>query len=425
MAAKIIEAPKIAETAPTFSTETLAPMSSADGGLPKSSGPTEDQIKASGWFKEDGAGGQEGDKKTDIKPEAKKIVVKEAIEESLEDGEKTATEGGLTDGHKETEVVADESKEESDLPDFLKPPKEEVASGEERKQVDKPLAGTGKLAAGKPFDYTGFSSDETRHLKNMDKGAREFTAGLIKKSKEVVTNETSYLQHPNGYMLAPEYQSAQANFSSMTQQYNHWKTQLLNARAGKPVQDIAIDPKTGKIVITGEYQPNDEIEEQCRQQMMSIQQKAENERSVITSFPQRFKETLTKDTMAISKVLEAKCPWVAKPELLKYKMDVPFSDGTMHNISLGEVKQNFLNQFPPYMRNGNIGIEIAANMWVGYIIKEKQAEAANSGKKVAQTKVAEGRRAEPGVGGGKKLEVKKVGGVGEFSTVNAGIEFGV
>lgn len=423
MAGKILEAPKIIEKGTQqFSTETpLSPMSTADGGIPKSSGPTDEQIKASGWFA--GSETSEGDKKTeDTKSTKDKKITgtKEDIEQSLESSEEKATEGGLTED--KTEDKADERKEESDLPDFLKLPEEKTASDKEREQTNKSIEG--KLAKGKVFDYTGFSADEQKHLKNMDKAAREYTAGLIRKSKEIVTQETSYLQHPNGYLLAPEYQTAQANLSSMTQQYNHWKQQLLNTRDGKNVQDIAIDEKTGKIIVTGEFKPNDQIEELCRENMILIQQKAEIERSMVASFPQRFKQTLARDTMEISKTLESVCPWLTKLELLNYRMDVKFADGVTRNASLGELKQSFLNKFPPYMRSGNIGIEVAANLWLGMLIHQKSAETASLGKKAAEIKTAEGRRAEPSTSG-KKQEVKKTGGVSEFSTANAGIEFGI
>lgn len=416
----IIEAPKIEDKSATFSGDALTQMSKAEGGVPAAKGPTEEQIKASGWFASEGAP-SEGDKKTlEVKVE-KKGISKGELEQSLEDGEKTAVEGELTD-EKKTEVstTEDEPKEESELPDFLKPPKEETASSEEGKQTDKSVVPS---KGGKPFDYAGYSADETRHLKNMDKNAREFTASLIKKSREVVTTENSYLQHPNGYLLAPEYQAATNNMNSSIQLYNHWKNQLLNARAGKNIQDVGVDPKTGQLVITGEIKPTDEVEEACRAQMMSAQQKVDNERAVINEFPKRFKQTLAKDTMAIAEVLKTECPWFAKPELLNYRMDVKFRDGTTKNASLRELKESFLNQFPPYMRNGNIGIEIAANAWLGMLIHQKSAETASVGKKAAEIKTAESRRAEPSTTG-KKQDIKKIGGVGEFSTVNAGIEFG-
>src|ERR1039457_3004985 len=112
-------------------------------------------------------------------------------------------------------------KEEKKVSSVLKPPTEEIkkeVKKEEPKKEAVKHVGAKLITPVKEkkeheqdtFDYTQFSPQETINLKNMSRQSREWASGLIKETKSLsALKDASYLQHPDGYTLSPEFQQLQ------------------------------------------------------------------------------------------------------------------------------------------------------------------------------------------------------------------------
>jgi hypothetical protein len=62
------------------------------------------------------------------------------------------------------------------------------------------------------------------------------------------TQPQTFAEHPQAYILNPEYEKAQTNYALVSEEEEHWLTQLKNVRQGKPWQDITGRDAQGRLV---------------------------------------------------------------------------------------------------------------------------------------------------------------------------------
>ena len=303
-----------------------------------------------------------------------------------------------------------EKKEEpSPIAKYLKPPKgSKDAKLEEKKDL--------------PVNYEEFTAEEVSHLKKMDNTAKVFTAGLIKKAKELEKLKgAEFFQHDNAYTLDPGYQGAVAQHTLANKEATHWMQQLENCKNGRDVQLIKGWDANGNAVMGEVIKASDprigQVEESLRQDILNCRNVAKDIEGKVNTFVTNFKSRIQQDNQSIQAERQKRFEWQANPKLLDYSIETP--DGKENTIR--QVRDGFITLFPSVMRETQ-GVQTAADLMVSLVIANAEIRELKKGKSVAEIKVEESKRAEPTSELKGKNNSKPVHGVTTFSVADAGVE---
>lgn len=316
-----------------------------------------------------------------------------------------------------------ESKAEEKVEPKVEPKKEPAALLQPPKKDPKDVKGKEKIQQISPVtkekvqrDYSGHSTEEVEAFKKMSDESYAFTKQLITKNKELSKLEgQSYLQHEMAYVLDPEYQKAKTELYYLNGESNHWKQQLLKMKEGKPINDIKGWTSDGKIVLGSEHQPSADLEEEVRKRMYACETEAQSRNGKLQDYPTKYQNQIKQDRVAVEQEMKSRFSWEADPKLMDHELPIEYEDG-VKNVSIKQIREDFLSILPPYERH-SVGARVAANLMVALRIGHAELAAAKAGAGVTETLKAEAEQVEPNVNGGgqKQDNKKKVHGVSEFS----------
>ena len=155
--------------------------------------------------------------------------VQEDVQEAVE-----ASSDGSTDAEDDDGTVSDGGGDDDD--------NEEVSEGtadedEEASELSKSL---GKLNTPKGRDYSKFSEEDAKYLKQMSNDAFEHFSKRAEENKnlqesleKVKDSSQSIADHPEAYLLSDEYKDHAANLTKAQQEQAHWRAQLIKIRNGE------------------------------------------------------------------------------------------------------------------------------------------------------------------------------------------------
>lgn len=212
---------------------------------------------------------------------------------------------------KPTEVITETKKEEvkpsTEINDILA----EIDGIKDNKEVAKPVI---TLPADKTVtkvdpnarDYTIFPEEVRPFLKKasneafqyavkLQKDVTKLTADSVEKDKKVKELADkhipdSYYQHPEAYVLSPDFQQASQGLTTISTLESFYKQQMVNIREGKDIQELTFaDGKFGALPAR-KATPNDEVDimqklTQLTSQRTGLQGKVE---AMKTGFATRF-----------------------------------------------------------------------------------------------------------------------------------------
>jgi len=320
---------------------------------------------------------------------------------------------------KKTEEPPPSKKEEKkpDLPDDL--------ASVLTKPGEKPRDEKGKFVAATPSkeepkpitpekitrDYSSYSPEQAAHLKQMSNEAYQFTTKLIQENKDLAKlKDSNYLQHPQAYVLSPEFQELSSKAQLAQSEGSYWQQQLQLIKEGNPWKPIRGYDKDGNAVFDAERQPTPQDEEQVRLWMNHCINVSQQIGSAIQQFPSRYQNAIQNDTQLIQQEMQRRFAWVSKPELMNYAVQVDGQEKT-----LKQVEQDFVNIFPSYLQN-NLGVKIASNMMIALVIQGAQLKNALAAQAISEVKKEEALTAEPTSRvQPKDTNVQEVHGIKEFS----------
>lgn len=170
---------------------------------------------------------------------------------------------------KESPLTSTEDKKEQKKEELQVTPKVEEKKTEEKVDAKKdtskalPVATEKKPTVGR--DYSGLPDDIVPLFKTMSNDAfaklkpmylesvanQQKVQELTQKLEQGGTKElpASYHEHPQGYVLSPDYAVAQQDANEATAVLDHWREQLDSVRNGATeYTTLARDPQTGQIV---------------------------------------------------------------------------------------------------------------------------------------------------------------------------------
>lgn len=275
--------------------------------------------------------------------------------------------------------------------------------------LTKPIAPLGTQQ--KARDYTGFSPEEARMLKGMSNESFAYAAKLIKDNKELSQlKDSTYLQHPNAFVLDPQFQRMQEDSKFFDQEAQYWQDQLALMAEGKAWKPLLRWDEQGNPVYGESREPTALDQEKVRLAMSRAYDASHNAKGQLQQMAQSYAQRTKAGDAAIQAEQEKRFAWIADPKILDQKVAVEGGEKTLRDI-----KSDFLGIIPPYHR-GNVMADVAANLFTALMIYGNHIRTLQSNKQIQQVKQEEVYRAEPTssarpqTGGGKV-----VNGVKEFS----------
>jgi hypothetical protein len=350
-------------------------------------------------------------KEEEVKPVAKPAVAKEV--EKPKEGEEEVTKGELTK-EKEEPKEKEEVKEKG-IKRFLKPP-----------AGSKPREGEEVKPSNGDIDIRKYSPQEQTVLKNMSVQSRRFVAEVLDKNKELAKrSDGQWFQHPNAYVLHPEFQQARSEVQAAEAEGNYWAEQLALAKEGKEVTPLIGFDEKGNPRYGPAIKPDEkgQVEEQLRIALTQCNQVANQRKGDLDKMKKNFKQVMDNDLQVINQERENRFEWVKDPELLKHSLTVDDGKGGQIEKSIDQIRKDVTSLFPPYM-SSHPAVQTSADLMVALIIARAELAEANNAKQVETIKEKEEERVEPS-SEHRKADVKpsgKFGGVKSFSIEGAGIE---
>ena len=328
---------------------------------------------------------------------------------------------------KEAAKIAEEPPKKVEQPKTEEKKVEEPPKKEEKKEDIKPsgpdLLGLNKAKQTaekkeiKQRDLTGYPENEAKLLQQMSNEAFEYVAPILKAQREKQTaNNGVIFQHPNAYVLHPDFQRVQTEAAYAKAESSAWNEQLMNIRAGKKWTPLTgVDEKTGKFIYGAEREPSLQDEEVVRAALYKCQQVEQQNVAALQSMPQQFQSIVNNDNVAINTERAKRFDWVANPELLKHELELVNGDGSVTKKTIGDIRNDFNSILPPYWR-GTIMAEVGADLFAAVNALAVRLRAAEAGKQVAETLKEEAKHVQPtgaGLTAGRRPEPKY--GVTEFN----------
>ena len=248
--------------------------------------------------------------------ETPSLIVKKQNE--IEPSEKPGEDENEDEDEDEGEDEGEEKK--LDLEDFEKElgeGTEELLSLAKRKlteeKKDEVTTTERPQSQSKDFDYSSFTIEETKLLKNMSRPAREWAISLLKerrelnqKVKQVETQvaekqgiHPSFYESEEGYQIIPEFGKIQEIRALASRIVAHWEDQLIKAESGEDFQDLDYDPETKKLVIGETKEASGANKIELRRNLRFAEQQLDKQDSRAQAFVSEFRQNQKKHQEAI------------------------------------------------------------------------------------------------------------------------------
>ena len=271
----------------------------------------------------------------------------------------------------------------------------------------------GKLKEKAARDYTGFTDDQVKILKSMSNEAYAYVAPILKAPKQAAAAPANqhFFQHPQAYVLHPDYQRITSEGQYADAEANAWMEQLVKIEGGEEWTPlIGVDQKTGKFIYGDARKPSIQDKEAVRSSMMRCQQVSQGAKAQLQLMPQQFKQQTDNDLQLINGERAKRFDWVADPKLLDFEMEI---EG-IGKKKVGDTRNDFVSLFPAYHRQ-TPGVEVAADLFVALQVYAQRLKESEGNAAVQQTLKEEAKRVEPTSSTRQKSGAKGTHGVTEFS----------
>ncbi len=236
----------------------------------------------------------------------------EAVETNKEESDETKEEVSTSEGEEKEEVTAE--KEEVGFSDFLK------ARGVE---VDKTLIETKKEDKKEKKSFTPRVLDdipeEDRPLfKSMSN--ESFTKlkpiyleyKTLKQENETLKNKkpdgASVYGHPDAFTLTKEYRTYSRDYNLADQIKSHWALQSAKISRGEKWQDLDMDPKTGKLILSEPKESNAEAETFVGDQLQMSREQLSEAKNQLKGFIDGYSTTYKNDLQVVNAATEKYFP---------------------------------------------------------------------------------------------------------------------
>lgn len=260
-----------------------------------------------------------------------------------------------------------------------------------------------KTAAAKPAerDLSLFDDTEKVYAKQMSNDAFTRFVDLKKTVKDLeakVSNPAptpgqvqSFYEHPEAYMLQPDYKEAEKAADDISDEYDAWLGQLTAVESGKPFK-IVVRDANGKLTLSNEqYQPSAEVKVKLQEILhdakFRLNEAEKNLAGVKTTFANNFAQTNT----LVDKGLADAFPWIKDPASYK---DVAFEGPNVPKKTVEQLTSDFNNLVPAMFRNSPV-MKIATPLFASVHILKSQCAKLQAENELLKAKNKEANGALP------------------------------
>lgn len=252
-----------------------------------------------------------GEEQNEIKSDDTKGTLdgeKEATQEILE-AESPEKETPETGGEKEEQG----EKKEVGFSDFLKARGIEVEGVEGEKKLEtkkrevQPRTLDDIPEEDRPI-FKNMSNDSFNKLKPIyleHKRLKEENEQLKTKKPE---GAASIYGHPEAFTLTKEYKAHSRDYTLADQIKTHWATQVARISRGEKWQDLDLDPKTGKLIISEPKESNAEAEVIAGDNLQMAREQLSEAKGKLKGFIDNYDSTYKNDLQVVTSAIDKYFP---------------------------------------------------------------------------------------------------------------------
>ena len=310
--------------------------------------------------------------------------VQEDVQEAVE-----ASSDGSTDAEDDDGTVSDGGGDDDD--------NEEVSEGtadedEEASELSKSL---GKLNTPKGRDYSKFSEEDAKYLKQMSNDAFEHFSKRAEENKNLQESlekakdsSQSIADHPEAYLLSDEYKDHAANLTKAQQEQAHWRAQLIKIRNGENWQNIEGYNEAGQLITSKDgYKPTQQSEvdvEMAMQEAAGLSRKFSDKlENVSTSYSKSYKDAV----QLLDSEQKANFAWTTDEAVAKQELVIP----NMGNTTIQQIKTGFSSALPKTFQKHPLA-ELASNLFVTLQLQSAHAASEKAAVKESKRKEPKAKR---------------------------------
>jgi hypothetical protein len=267
------------------------------------------------------------------------------------------------------------------------PVKDEDVKGKSLLEVLKGNKG-GKTTVPAQRDLSIFDAEESAAARQMSNEAFKQFTKLKLAAKQ---SDQLYYQSPDAYQLHPEYKTIQTDQLYADKETRYWADQLDKIKRGEPWRELKQWDANGNPVVGDEVAGTAAHEEIIRRQVYSLMDVSKQLKSKSDQFKQKYSQSFNQDLSAINAERTKRFAWVANPALQESTLDF----GEFGVKTVKQVRGDFINMFPSYMRN-HPAVDTAADLFVAMQVQGRLLAEAQKTKSVETTINQEEDHVEPG-----------------------------
>ena len=272
------------------------------------------------------------------------------------------------------------------------------ADGEEGEEVSALSESLGKLKTPKGRDYSKFSEEDAKYLKQMSNEAFEHFSKLSEKSnklqeeieavKQQAAKEVTTADHPDAYILSDEYKDTYANMSKAQQEQQHWRAQLIKIRNGENWQNIEGYNDAGQLVIGKDaFKPTQQSEidvEMAMQEAAGLSRKFNSDLdNVSKSYKKNYEDAVT----LLDREQKANFAWTTDDAVAKQELVLP----NVGSTTIQQIKTTFSNALPKTFQKHPLA-ELASNLFVTLQLQAAHADSEKAAVKEEVRKEPKAKR---------------------------------
>jgi hypothetical protein len=251
------------------------------------------------------------------------------------------------------------------------------ADGEEGEEVSALSESLGKLKTPKGRDYSKFSEEDAKYLKQMSNEAFEHFSKLSEKSnklqeeieavKQQAAKEVTTADHPDAYILSDEYKDTYANMAKAQQNiegYNDAGQLVIGKDAFKPTQQSEIDV------------------EMAMQEAAGLSRKFNSD---LDNVSKSYKKNYEDAVSLLDREQKANFAWTTDDAVAKQELVLP----NVGSTTIQQIKTTFSNALPKTFQKL---AELASNLFVTLQLQAAHADSEKAAVKEEVRKEPKAKR---------------------------------
>lgn len=283
----------------------------------------------------------------------------------------------------------------------------------------------------KSKNLESFDPEDRPFVKQMsDKAGAHFLRKLNSLKEEISTARLqlkeiedgglplSYQNHPDAFILSPEYKQAAQGVQRLSQEAEHWREQLQRVINNEAFNDIAGFDKDGNLARGELIQPNPQLIEDVRALYYKANNLVENEKGKLGQLRGQFKAGYDKNKTDIDNGIKQHLGWLDSPSLAGVKIKL---DGVNEEFTTKELGEFFKNSYAPKAFKDHPMTAASASLFAAFTLVNNLYQQEKAKNNVKAKNTTDAAKAEPLIDNGgvaptpKTVNLGKRGSVRDFN----------